>query len=86
MALCFSTHLSQRGEVRGPDRRKITQEQTSLNLRGGGWREGGGVKRCRKEEGGMKGERGMGENEGLKTGRTGGLKKVEMEGKSLKVS
>lgn len=34
MALCFNTHLSQRGEVRGPDRRKITQEQTSLNLRG----------------------------------------------------
>lgn len=34
MALCFSTHLSHREEVRGPDRRKITKEQTSLNLRG----------------------------------------------------
>lgn len=31
----------------------------------------------------MKGERGMG---GLNTSRTGGLKKVAMEGKSLKVS
>lgn len=35
MALCSSTHLSQRGEVRGPDRWKITKEQTSLNPRGG---------------------------------------------------
>lgn len=35
MALCSSTHLSQRGEVRGPDRCKITKEQTSLNPRGG---------------------------------------------------
>lgn len=56
MALCWRTHLSQRGEVRGPDRRKITQEQTSLNLRGAmeGWREGGEgeIKRCRNMEGG----------------------------------
>lgn len=42
MALCSSTHLSQRGEVRGPDRCKITKEQTSLNPRGGtgGLKEG----------------------------------------------
>ena len=72
MALCWRTHLSQRGEVRGPDRRKITQEQTSLNLRGAteGWREGE-IKRCRNMEGGMEGERDMeGRTEGLNTGRT----------------
>lgn len=26
MGLCVGTHLRQRGEVRGPDRRKITQD------------------------------------------------------------
>lgn len=58
MALCWRTHLIQRGEVRGPDRRKITQEQTSLNLRGAteGWREGE-IKRCRNVKGGMEGGR-----------------------------
>lgn len=59
MALCSSTHLSQRGEVRGPDRWEITKEQTSLNPRGAteGWKEiriwhrdgGGGVKNVEKE-------------------------------------
>lgn len=69
MALCFSTHLSHRGEVRGPDRRKITKEQTSLNLRGameGGRRGLKKKKRCRKVEGGMEGERGMGGDRGAK--------------------
>lgn len=59
MALCFSTHLSHRGEVRGPDRRKITKEQTSLNLRGA--MEGGrrGLKKKKKvqESGGRDGRR-----------------------------
>lgn len=49
MALCLSTHLSQRGEVRWPDRRKITQEQTSLNLRGA--MEGGGKEGAKGSEG-----------------------------------
>lgn len=83
MALCFSTHLSQRGEVRGPDRRKITLEQTSLNLRGA--MEGGRRGKKVQERGGRD-ERREGHGGGLNTGRTGGLKKVEMEGKSLKVS
>ncbi|KAK5900016.1 hypothetical protein CesoFtcFv8_009432 [Champsocephalus esox] len=53
MALCWRTHLSQRGEVRGPDRREITQEQTSLNLRGPTQRcREGEIKRCRNVEGG----------------------------------
>lgn len=37
MSLCLSTHLSQRGQVRGPDGREITKEN-SLKL----WRGGGG--------------------------------------------
>lgn len=51
MALCWRTHLSHRGEVRGPDHSKITQEQTSLNARGAmeGWREEK-IKRCRNVE------------------------------------
>lgn len=62
MALCSSTHLSQRGEVRGPDRCKITKEQTSLNLRGGWgrWREVGGEGDKEKAQ-----------------GRESGVKKVE---------
>lgn len=57
MAPCWRTHLSQSGEVRGPDRRKITQEQTSLNQGGGatrGLKERGEIKVCRNVEGGEK--------------------------------
>lgn len=39
MSVCVSTHLSQGGQVRGPDGREITQEQNSLNLGGGGEHE-----------------------------------------------
>lgn len=85
MALCWRTHLSQRGEVRGPDRRKITQEQTSLNLRGAmeGWNEGeikkkgaGTWRKGWKEE----------ETEWLNTRRNGGLlRKVRSETSELNV-
>lgn len=93
MALCWRTHLSQRGEVRGPDRRKITQEQTSLNLRGAmkGWREGGEgeikkKKRCRNVEGEMEGEseKHGGRDNGAKyLEEWGELRIVETEGGGL---
>lgn len=34
MSFCLGTHLSQRGQVRGPDGRDITQEHNSLKLGG----------------------------------------------------